>query len=223
MAIKGWQKNSIFFDELPIFINRIIGDSSNNIDPDKTKRADLFLSWLRGIAQNHGSISGLSTDLSTISKLQHRRLKPRQVSALTPPPAMGSRIRSFSFEKKKRISLNWLIPLYIGSPNGASFQPIFQAVITFCSRRAATSIVIFYFLYSMDIKLWIHLYRLNTWIYRDSGIMQVYLTWEFDDITGSYLLYSVIFKPQISLPNSFFSSTSSTLDLNAGCQTWVPP
>jgi len=37
----------IFFDELPIFINRIMRDESKNITPEKQKLVDLFLSWLR--------------------------------------------------------------------------------------------------------------------------------------------------------------------------------
>jgi len=66
-AIKDWQemgdnildwlsKNEkpvyIFFDELPVFVNRIIRNSANEIVPDQIKDADIFLSWLRskGIA-----------------------------------------------------------------------------------------------------------------------------------------------------------------------------
>lgn len=37
----------IFFDELPIFINRIMRDENKNITPEKQKLVDLFLSWLR--------------------------------------------------------------------------------------------------------------------------------------------------------------------------------
>jgi len=49
---------AIFFDELPIFINRIMRDSSNSIDPQKIKAADLFLSWLRSVGiQYSGKIS----------------------------------------------------------------------------------------------------------------------------------------------------------------------
>ena len=44
------KKIVIFFDELPIFINRIIRDSTNSIVPEKIKKSDLFLSWLRSSA-----------------------------------------------------------------------------------------------------------------------------------------------------------------------------
>lgn len=37
----------IFFDELPIFINRIMRDENKNITPEREKQVDLFLSWLR--------------------------------------------------------------------------------------------------------------------------------------------------------------------------------
>ncbi len=37
----------IFFDELPIFINRIMRDDNKNITPERQKVVDVFLSWLR--------------------------------------------------------------------------------------------------------------------------------------------------------------------------------
>ena len=52
-----------------------------------------------GKVQVWGSISGRVSGRSVISKAQHLRFRARQVSGVTPPPAMGSRIRSCCFEK----------------------------------------------------------------------------------------------------------------------------
>jgi hypothetical protein len=46
-----------------------------------------------------GSISGRVSGLSIISKAQHLRFRARHVSGVTPPPAIGSKTRSFCFEK----------------------------------------------------------------------------------------------------------------------------
>ena len=51
------------------------------------------------MVQVWGSISGRVSGRSVISKAQHLRFKARQVSGVTPPPAIGSKIRSFCFEK----------------------------------------------------------------------------------------------------------------------------
>ena len=57
-------------------------------------------SWLAvGIVHVCGSISGRVSGRSLISNAQHLRFKARQVSGVTPPPAIGSRIRSPGFEK----------------------------------------------------------------------------------------------------------------------------
>ncbi len=40
----------IFFDELPIFINRIMRDGNKKITPEGQKLVDVFLSWLRSVA-----------------------------------------------------------------------------------------------------------------------------------------------------------------------------
>ncbi|MDM8516753.1 ATP-binding protein [Desulfobacterales bacterium HSG16] len=47
------KKVIILIDELPVFINRVIRNSSNVIVPEKKKDADIFLSWLRGASIQH--------------------------------------------------------------------------------------------------------------------------------------------------------------------------
>ena len=44
-------------------------------------------------------ILGRVSGRSVMSKAQHLRFRARHVSGVTPPPAMGSRIRSVCFEK----------------------------------------------------------------------------------------------------------------------------